>query len=63
MTGGQVGFFNQDQTTTNGPSDDNQNFDFKNRKIIQIDLNEDEVKNHQRYLEKLSKVSKKDLKW
>ena len=63
MTGGQVGFFNQDQTTTNGPSDDNQNFDFKNRKIIQIDLNEAEVKNHQRYLEKLSKVSKKDLKW
>ena len=63
MTGGQVGFFNQDQITTNGPSDDNQNFDFKNRKIIQIDLNEAEVKNHQRYLEKLSKVSKKDLKW
>ena len=63
MTGGQAGFFNQDQTTTNGPSDGNQNFDFKNRKIIQIDLNQAEVKNHQSYLEKLSKVSKKDLKW
>ena len=63
MTGGQVGFFNQDQTTTNRSSDDNQNFDFKNRKIIQIDLNEAEIKNHQRYLKKLSKVSKKDLKW
>ena len=63
MTGGQVGFFNQDQTTTNGPSDDNQNFDFKNRKIIQIDLNENEIENHQSYLKKLSKISKKDLKW
>ena len=63
MTGGQVGFFNQDQTTTSGSSDDNQNFDFKNRKIIQIDLNEAEVKNHQSYLKKLSKTSKKDLDW
>lgn len=63
MTGGQVGFFNQDQTTTNGPSDDNQNFDFKNRKIIQIDLSENEIENHQSYLKKLSKISKKDLKW
>ena len=63
MTGGQVGFFNQDQTTTSGSSDDNQNFDFKNRKIIQIDLNEAEVKNHQSYLEKLPKTSKKDLDW
>ena len=63
MTGGQVGFFNQDQTTTSGSSDDNQNFDFKNRKIIQIDLNKAEVKNHQSYLKKLSKTSKKDLDW
>ena len=63
MTGGQVGFFNQDQTTTSRSSDDNQNFDFKNRKIIQIDLNEAEVKNHQSYLKKLSKTSKKDLDW
>jgi len=63
MTGGQVGFFNQDQTTTSRSSDDNQNFDFKNRKIIQIDLNEAEVKNHQSYHKKLSKTSKKDLDW
>ena len=63
MTGGQVGFFNQDQTNTNESFDDNQNFDFKNRKIIQIDLNEDELKNHQSYLKKLSKSSKKDLDW
>jgi len=63
MTGGQVGFFNQDQTTANGSSDDNHDYNFKNRKIIQIDLNEDELNNHQTYLKKLSKVSKKDLKW
>jgi hypothetical protein len=63
MTGGQVGFFNQDQTTTSGSSDDKQNFDFKNRKIIQINLNKAEVKNHQSYLKKLSKTSKKDLDW
>ena len=63
MTGGQVGFFNQDQTTANGSSDDNHDYNFKNRKIIQIDLNEDELNNHQTYLKKLSKASKKDLKW
>jgi len=63
MTGGQVGFFNQDQTTDNGSSDDNHDYDFKNRKIIQIDLSENEVENHQSYLKKLSKISKKDLKW
>ena len=63
MTGGQVGFFNQDQTTANGSSDDNHDYNFKNRKIIQIDLNEDELNNHKAYLKKLSKASKKDLKW
>ena len=63
MTGGQVGFFNQDQATDNGSSDDNHDYDFKNRKIIQIDLSENEIENHQSYLKKLSKISKKDLKW
>ena len=63
MTGGQVGFFNQDQTNDNGSSDDNHDYDFKNRKIIQIDLSENEIENHQSYLKKLSKISKKDLKW
>ena len=63
MTGGQVGFFNQDQTTDSGSSDDNNDYDFKNRKIIQIDLNENEIENHQSYLKKLSKKTKKDLKW
>jgi len=63
MTGGQVGFFNQDQTTANESSDDNHDYNFKNRKIIQIDLNEDELNNHKAYLKKLSKASKKDLKW
>jgi|TARA_B100000959_G_scaffold283532_1_gene352676 DNA polymerase-3 subunit epsilon len=63
MTGGQAGFFNQDQTNANESSDDNHDYDFKKRKIIQIDLNEDELKNHQSYLKKLSKSSKKDLDW
>ena len=62
MTGGQVGFFgasNQKEQNKDIKSD----FDFSNRKKIVVDLDESEIKAHQDYLKKLSKVSKKDLNW
>lgn len=62
MTGGQVGFFgasNQKEQNNDIKSD----FDFSNRKKIVVDLDESEIKAHQDYLKKLSKVSKKDLNW
>jgi len=62
MTGGQVGFFgasNQKEQNKDIKSD----FDFSKRKKIVVDLDESEIKAHQDYLKKLSKVSKKDLNW
>ncbi len=62
MTGGQVGFFsasNQKEQNNDVKSD----FDFSKRKKIVVDLDESEIKTHQDYLKKLSKVSKKDLNW
>ena len=62
MTGGQVGFFsasNQKEQNNDVKSD----FDFSKRKKIVVDLDKSEIKTHQDYLKKLSKVSKKDLNW
>ena len=62
MTGGQVGFLNtsdQQERNNNTKSD----FDFGKRKKIVVNPDESEIKAHQDYLKKLSKVSKKDLNW
>lgn len=62
MTGGQASFFDtsyeevQDNFTKH-------EFDFSKRKIIAVNSDELEIKAHKDYLERLSKTSKKDLKW
>jgi len=62
MTGGQVGFFSASNQKEQN-NDVKSNFDFSKRKKIVVDLDESEIKTHQDYLKKLSKVSKKDLNW
>ena len=62
MTGGQVGFFGASNQKEQN-NDIKSAFDFSNRKKIVVDLDESEIKAHQDYLKKLSKVSKKDLNW
>ena len=63
MTITQTGFFDASDEKGEDQTQYKSEGNFSKRKIISIDLDEAEVKNHQRYLEKLSKVSKKDLKW
>ena len=63
MTGGQTGFFGANDEKGGSQTQYKSDFDFSKRKKIVVDLDESEIKTHQDYLKKLSKVSKKDLNW
>jgi len=63
MTGGQVGFFSNDDKDDKGIHTSNETFDYSNRKIINAVPTKDQKDSHKAYLEKLSKASNKKLNW
>ena len=63
MTGGQVGFFSNEDNDDKGIHASNETFDYSNRKIINATPSKDQKEAHKAYLEQLSKASNKKLKW
>ena len=63
MTGGQVGFFSNDDKDDKGIHSSTERFDYSDRKVIHVISNNDQKEAHKTYLEKLSKVSNKKLNW
>ena len=63
MTGGQVGFFSNEDKDDKGIHASNETFDYSNRKIINATPSKDQKEAHNAYLEQLSKASNKKLNW
>ena len=63
MTGGQVGFFSNEDKDDKGIHASNETFDYSNRKIINATPSKDQKEAHKAYLERLSKASNKKLNW
>ena len=63
MTGGQVGFFSNDDKDDKGIHSSTERFDYSDRKVIHVISSNDQKEAHKTYLEKLSKASNKKLKW
>jgi len=57
MTGGQVGFFNLDQTRSEYKTDYTSVFDISKRKIIAIEPSSEELKEHEEYIKTIKKKS------
>ena len=57
MTGGQVGFFNLDQTFSEYQTSYTSVFDISTRKIITVEPSIEELKDHEEYIKKLKKKS------
>jgi len=63
MTGGQVGFFSEKQAADDHQEDALTDFDYSKRTIIKLKINQDDLKHHKSYLDKLSKNSDKKVDW
>ena len=63
MTGGQVGFFSNDDKDDKGIHSSTERFDYSDRKVIHAAPNKNQKEAHKIYLEKLSKASNKKLNW
>ena len=63
MTGGQVGFFSNDDRDVKGIDSSSERYDYSDRKIINVIPSKDQKEAHKTYLEKLSKSSNKKLNW
>ena len=57
MTGGQVGFFNLDQTRSEYKTDYTSVFDISKRKIITVEPSIKELKDHEEYIKDMKKKS------
>ena len=63
MTGGQVGFFSNDDKDIKDIESSTERFDYSDRKVIHAVSSKDQKESHEAYLEKLSKASNKKLNW
>jgi len=63
MTGGQVGFFSNDDNDIKDIESSTERFDYSDRKIIHVASNKDQKEAHKAYLKKLSKASNKKVNW
>ncbi len=63
MTGGQVGFFSNDDNNIKDIESSTERFDYSDRKIIHVASNKDQKEAHKAYLKKLSKASNKKVNW
>ena len=63
MTGGQVGFFGDDQNLNERQTNHSLNIDFSERKIITVELTNEDLEEHQQYLEDLLADSDQQITW
>ena len=63
MTGGQVGFFGDQQSSNDHQENNVTHFDYSKRSIIKVKTNKDDLESRKNYIKKLSKNIKKKLKW
>ena len=63
MTGGQVGFFGDQQSSNEHKENNVTHFDYSKRSIIKVKANKDDLESHKNYVKRLSKNTKKKLKW
>jgi len=63
MTGGQVGFFGDQQSSNDHQENDVTHFDYSKRSIIKVKASKNDLDNHKKYIKKLSKNTNKKLNW
>ena len=63
MTGGQVGFFGDQQSSNDHQESDVTHFDYSERSIIKVKASKNDLDNHKKYIKKLSKNTNKKLNW
>ena len=63
MTGGQVGFFGDQQASNEHQENNVTHFDYSKRSIIKVKANKDDLESHKNYVKRLSKNTKKKVKW
>ena len=63
MTGGQVGFFGDQQSSNDHQDNDVTHFDYSKRSIIKVKASKNDLDNHKKYIKKLSKNTNKKLNW
>ena len=63
MTGGQVGFFSQEDEESHNIDTSTERFDYTKRKIIHASSSTDQKEAHSSYIDKLSKAANKKLNW
>ncbi|MBM22888.1 MAG: DNA polymerase III subunit epsilon [Gammaproteobacteria bacterium] len=61
MTGGQVGIFNLDQTSSEFKTNYTSVFDISKRKIVTFEPSKKELKEHEKYMKKLKQQSNKKV--
>ncbi len=59
MTGGQVGFFGDQQSSNDPHESDVTHFDYSKRNIIKVKASKNDLDNHKKYIKKLLKTSSK----
>ena len=60
MTGGQVGIFNLDETSSEFKTNYTSVFDISKRKIVTVEPTTEELKDHEKYMETLKQYSNKE---
>jgi len=63
MTGGQVGFFGDDQNLNEQQTNNPLNIDLSERKIMTVELSNEDLEEHQQYLEDLLADSDQPITW
>lgn len=61
MTGGQVGFFGDQQSSNDHQENDVTHFDYSKRSIIKVKASKNDLDNHKKYIKKLSKNTNQKL--
>ena len=63
MTGGQVGFFSDDQNLNEQQTNHSLDIDYSERKIMTVELTNEDLEEHQQYLEDLLIDSDQSITW
>ena len=63
MTGGQVGFFGDQQSSNDHQENEVTYFDYSKRNLINVNASKNDLSNHKKYIKKLEKNTNKKHNW
>ena len=63
MTGGQVGFFGDQQSSNDHQENEVTYFDYSKRNVINVNASKNDLSNHKKYIKKLEKNTNKKHNW